>query len=249
MASNQILRSIFILLIASIFGCENRDEKLIYETDQLVIKRLTDNSYNHVTFLDTESYGKVACNGMVVIDGNEAIVIDSPTNDEASIELMNWLEKEMNCQVKAVVATHFHEDCVGGLGSFHKMSVPSYSNALTIELVQNAGNPVPENGFEDRLELRVGMKAIICEYLGEGHTKDNVIAYFPSEKILFGGCLVKSNGAGKGYLGDANIDEWANTVREIKRSYNDAEMVLPGHGDAAGPDLFDYTAKLFDHTD
>jgi hypothetical protein len=40
----------------------------------------------------------------------------------------------------------------------------------------------------------------LTKFFGEGHTKDNVVAYFLSEKILFGGCLLKELEASKGYL-------------------------------------------------
>jgi metallo-beta-lactamase class B len=83
------------------------------------------------------------------------------------------------------------------------------------------------------------------EYFGEGHTKDNIVSYFPSEKVLFGGCLIKEVNASKGYLGDANISEWSGTVQSVKRKYGNAKIVLPGHGKPGGMELLDYTIELF----
>ena len=42
------------------------------------------------------------------------------------------------------------------------------------------------------------------------------MGYFPSENIMFGGCLIKEIDAGKGYLGDANIANWSMTVEKVK---------------------------------
>ena len=89
-------------------------------------------------------------------------------------------------------------------------------------------------------------KRYIAEYFGEGHTKDNIVGYFPADKTLFGGCLIKKVGAGNGNLEDANTDNWSKTVRKIKRKYHSAEIVIPGHGKSGGIELLDYTIQLFD---
>ena len=81
--------------------------------------------------------------------------------------------------------------------------------------------------------------------MGEGHTQDNIVSYFPNDKALFGGCLIKRVNAKKGYLGDANINEWSNTVRAVKSKYKDAEIIIPGHGKPGGQELLSYTIDLF----
>src|SRR5690606_29001726 len=110
--------------------------------------------------------------------------------------------------IKAVVSTHFHADCLGGLEEFHKRSIPSYAHNATIAFATEKKLSIPINGFEHLLELKVGDKSVIAEFVGEGHTKDNIIGYFPAENVLFGGCLIKEIGAGKGNLEDANILAW-----------------------------------------
>ncbi len=49
-----------------------------------------------------------------------------------------------------------------------------------------------------------------------------------------------------GYLGDANTDQWAATVQQIKLKYPNAEIVIPGHGKPGGTELLEYTIKLFE---
>ncbi|MEY4383942.1 MAG: Beta-lactamase, partial [Bacteroidota bacterium] len=65
------------------------------------------------------------------------------------------------------------------------------------------------------------------------------------ENILFGGCLIKELKATKGYLGDANVGEWSNTVDRVKKYYPNVNIVIPGHGEIGGQELIDYTIKLF----
>lgn len=71
------------------------------------------------------------------------------------------------------------------------------------------------------------------------------MCYFPGKNILFGGCLLKEIDASKGYLGDANVAEWSNTVEKVKAAYPNVKIVIPGHGDYGDGKLLDYTIKLF----
>ncbi|MCK0206070.1 MBL fold metallo-hydrolase [Ornithobacterium rhinotracheale] len=54
--------------------------------------------------------------------------------------------------------------------------------------------------------------------------------YFPKDQVLFGGCLVKELGAGKGNLSDAFPKEWSATIQKVKHAYPEAKIVVPGHG-------------------
>ena len=233
-----------LLALIILFGCKTEKPQLDYETETLEIEPITEHTYQHISYLQTESFGKVACNGMIVMDGMEAIVLDTPVDDAVATELITWLEKQ-GITIKAVVATHFHDDCLGGLNAFHEKQIPSYALDKTIELAQKEGVAVPKNDFSETMELGVGTKKLLLDYVGEGHTKDNIIGYFPSENVMFGGCLIKSVGAGKGYLGDANVAQWPKTVSRIKSKYKDMAIVVPGHGNPGNVELLDYTITLF----
>jgi metallo-beta-lactamase class B len=217
-----------------------------YESANLKIEQISKSTYVHITYLETKDYGKVACNGLILIDQEEAFVFDTPTEDSVSTELINWLEKTKKIRIKGVVINHFHVDCLGGLGAFHKKNIPSYANYLTIELAHtNNLDHLPLNGFKSEEKLYAGNKEIVNSYFGAGHTQDNIVSYLPSEKILFGGCLIKTLGAGKGNLADADINQWAVTVSKIKQRYPKLRWVIPGHGKPGGVDLLDYTIQLF----
>ena len=79
------------------------------------------------------------------------------------------------------------------------------------------GVPEPQNGFSGQWDITVGGQKIESRFLGEAHTKDNIVTWIPSEHILFGGCQVKSLGSAKGNLADANVDAWSETTRRIKQ--------------------------------
>jgi len=219
----------------------------VYRSVDLIVVQIAPNSFVHTSYLQTKDFGKVPCNGMIARDANEALVFDTPTNDKSAEELINFIENKLNCKIKDVVPTHFHDDCLGGLAAFHAHKIPSFGHSKTIELAKANQTAYPQNGFTETIKLNVGAKFATATFLGEGHTKDNVVGYFPSENVLFGGCLIKEMQATKGFLGDANVKDWSATVRKVKQAFPSVKLVIPGHGEVGGKKLLDYTINLFKH--
>ncbi len=217
----------------------------IYKSDNLIISRISENTYVHTSFKQTNDYGNVPCNGMIAADKNEVIVFDTPINDSAAEELITWIAGTLNSKIVAVIPTHFHDDCLGGLNAFIKRNIPSYANHKTIELARLNNFAIPEHGFIDSLKINLGNEYIVAMFPGEGHTIDNIVGYFPAGKVLFGGCLIKEINASKGYLGDANVTDWSAAVERVKSEFPDLQIVVPGHGDWGDKKLLDYTIKLF----
>ncbi|WNI38417.1 CHM family subclass B1 metallo-beta-lactamase [Chryseobacterium sp. SG20098] len=248
---NFISKNILVILFSLIMlSCSTQSKnsfkaKKIYESKTLIITQISENSFIHTSFKQTNDFGNVPCNGLIVKDYHETVVFDTPTNDKSSEELIQWINENLDSKIKAIVPTHFHDDSLGGLMAFHKKNIPSYSYVKTIELARENNFVIPENSFNDSVILKVGNKDVIAKFFGEGHTKDNAVGYFPNENILFGGCLLKELEAGKGYLGDANVSAWSNTVEKVKKEYPDVKIVVPGHGDYGDGKLLDYTITLF----
>ena len=163
----------------------------LYQSDNLIIIQVSENAFVHTSYLQTNDFGNVPCNGMIVRNSNEAIVFDTPTNDTSANELIKFIKEKLHCKVNAIVPTHFHSDCLGGLAAFHIQNIPSFANFSTIELTKLNNIVNPQNGFKDELKLKLGKTFAMVKYFGQGHTLDNVVGYFPSENILFGGCLIK----------------------------------------------------------
>ena len=232
-----IINTLLIIAIQiTILNCssQKRDAfkpKEVYKSNDLIITQIAENSFQHISFKQTNDFGNVPCNGLIVKNWNEAIVFDTPTNDKSSEKLIKWIRETLNCKVNAIIPTHFHDDCLGGLKAFHENDIPSYAYFKTIELAKENNYVVPKNSFKDSLILKVGDENIIAKFFGEGHTKDNIVGYFPSENIMFGGCLIKELDASKGYLGDANLKDWSNTVENVKKSYPNVKIIVPGHGE------------------
>jgi metallo-beta-lactamase class B len=96
-----------------------------------------------------------------------------------------------------------------------------------------------------RATVRCGRTVALATYFGAGHTADNVVAWLPSQKILFGGCLIKSlDSQSLGNTADGDLQAYPTTLQKVLAAYNHATIVVPGHGDWGGPDLIEHTLKL-----
>lgn len=219
--------------------------KELYRSSDLIVTQIAENSFEHTSFLQTNDFGNVPCNGLIVRNSNEVIIFDTPTNDKTSEELIKWIKEMLHCKINAIIPTHFHDDCLGGLKAFDENDIPSYAYFKTIEFAKEKNFVVPKNSFNDSLILKVGNENTFVKFFGEGHTKDNVVGYFPGDNIMFGGCLIKELKAGKGFLGDANVTDWSGTVENVKKAYPNLKIVVPGHGKYGNKELLDYTIKLF----
>lgn len=217
----------------------------LVQAQDVLLKQLSENTFIHTSFLQTNDFGQVPCNGLVVRNGSQALIFDTPTDNQSAKQLIRLVQDSLHCTIVAVIPTHFHTDCLGGLQAFHEAGILSYANQLTLEFAKKSEVEVPKKGFRNSLTLVVGREKVLIKFLGQGHTRDNVVGYFPSEQVLFGGCLIKELGASKGYLGDANVEEWASTVNQVKKAFRQVKMVVPGHGEAGDSRLLDYTQQLF----
>jgi len=233
-------------LKTGVAGYDTMDGKELYQSETLSVIRLSENTWQHISYLNTEDWGKVTCNGMIVVDKGEAIIFDTPSEDEVSAELIEWVMNSLNLKIIAVIPTHYHADNLGGLNEFHKRGIASHAYIKTIEIANGRGYPQPQHGFDKHLELKVGDKKAWVDYFGGGHTVDNVVGYFPHDDIMFGGCLIKEVGSGKGNLEEADESEWAQTVMNVKAKYPAVKKIIPGHGESGGMELLDYTIKLFE---
>ena len=86
--------------------------------------------------------------------------------------------------------------------------------------------PSPSNlTFGQGLTLWLGDREVRVLHLGRGHTAGDTVVYLPKERLVCTGDLF--NGY-IGYMGDAYVDEWADTLGRLAEL--DFETVVAGHG-------------------
>lgn len=247
---DPMLRFILFLSLSTLFisvslNAQREPPQVRQIGEDIQIVRLNESTYIHRSYKVFESYGRVASNGLIYIVDSMCIVFDTPVTLKTTTYLLDYLQHDLNLEIKAVVVNHFHEDCIAGLDSVHARSIPTYGNKRTIELCEENGETAPKKGFGKRKKIKIGDQAAILYYPGAAHSSDNIVAYIPTEKVLFGGCMLKQNNAVKGNLADADTEEWPITMAKVKKKFDEATIFIPGHGYHGGVELVDYTIKLF----
>ncbi len=246
MIETSIKLFLVFILCLSITSCnKNKSSETIYISEDLQLTKINDHSYIHVSAITLESGAIYPCNGFIYVNNNEAYVFDTPANDRATAELIDWLQNDQKVIIKGVVFNHFHRDCIEGMDVFKSNNILCIASKKTASYMQKQKYESPDQVFENDLELKLGDKNIINTYFGEAHTSDNIVSYFPEENLMYGGCMIKSLTAKKGNLADANTNEWSKTVSKIKKTYPNIKIVIPGHGEYGDVKLLDYTISLF----
>lgn len=239
--------SILLILYSSTTkqACANKTIKINKDIQLVPIQ---DSVYIHLTFENTEKYGRFSSNGLIYIKNGKALMLDTPMDNEKTAIIAKYLKDSMKVEIHKLIIGHFHDDCLGGLEFIQKQGIESIANERTISKCKELDIPVPSKGFNKELTLNFEGEKVICNFFGAGHSPDNSTVYFPSKRILFGGCLVKSMQSGSlGNLSDAVPDEWDQTIKKLIKTYPDIETVIPGHGKYGGAELLNHTIDLVEN--
>lgn len=234
-----------LLSLLSLWACQSPQLVMGKWQEGLEVRRLSSGLYIHTSPIKLSNGEVYPCNGMIVVSQGEAIVLDTPVYEKDSEQLIKWLQEDQKVTIKAIIPTHFHDDCLGGLSVFHEAGVKSYASKATYDLAKDQVETLPQELFVGSQSFRVGKVEVECWYPGEAHTKDNIVAWVPSKKALFGGCMLKAVGAAKGNLADANVETWSASMQAVKDKHPDVEIAIPGHGEHGGMELLDFTIRLF----
>jgi metallo-beta-lactamase class B len=237
---------IFLLVITfcvPIFS--HQTYKSIPVSNDIKLIQISDNTYIHVTYAQIKGFGRVASNGMIFINNEKAFLFDTPVNDSLTKKLIDYISDSLKLKIVGFIPNHWHSDCMGGLGYLKSIGIPSYANQMTIEIAKTNNLPLPEIGFRDSLTLKLDDKEIKCYFFGAAHSKDNIVVWIPSQKILFAGCLVKEiKSINLGNTIDGDLFEYPKTIEKIIEKFNDAKIIIPGHGEFGGQELLEHTLEM-----
>lgn len=234
-----------VLLFTFSITSYSQEYKRTKVSKDIELVQLSKNVYVHVSVSKLGKFGMVSSNGMLLVNGNKAFLFDSPANNKQTKELTTWITRNLHTKIVGFVPNHSHDDCMGGLGYLHHIGVKSYASSRTIALAKKEHLPIPKQGFKDSLTLALNDQPIKCYFVGEAHSKDNIVVWLPKEKVLFAGCMVKELSCFKmGNIEESNLDEWPTTIDRLIKKFKDAKVVIPGHGKIGGVDLLEHTKEL-----
>lgn len=206
------------------------------------IKKLTDKVY-----LIQSSYacnGHLDCNHLLIVDREDIILINTPAKDSLTSIMIDCIAKKFNRKITKVIVSHFHDDSSGGLQETSHHGIISYSSDKTRDLLKHENRKI-DNVFKDSLIISLQTIRLELFYLGAGHSLDNIVIWLPREKILFGGCLMKSlDATDKGNVQDADLQAWPITVQRVKAKFKNAKIIIPGHLAIGDASIFDHTIEI-----
>jgi len=219
--------------------------KSIKISNDIELIKVSDNAFLHVSYFETQNYGRVGANGLIFINGNKAFLFDSPWNNFLTQELVSWLTDSMKLEIAGFIPNHWHDDCMGGLDYLQSQKIKSYASKITIDIAKSKNLPIPDHGFMDSLQLQLDDKLVNCYYFGVAHSMDNIVIWIPSEQILFAGCMIKSsNSKDLGNTTDGDMIGYPKTVDKLFERFPEAKIVIPGHGHFGGFELINHTKNL-----
>jgi glyoxylase-like metal-dependent hydrolase (beta-lactamase superfamily II) len=232
-----ILMAMF-MLFTSMNGAFANDE-----LPALTVQKLTDNVYLHTSFKVVKGFGLVDSNGLVVLVGNDAYLIDTPWSAGDTEKLLDWI-KDQGFVIKSSLSTHFHDDRTAGIALLNSRAIPTYASQLTNQLLKKTGKTQTANTFENN-DFWLVKNQIEVFYPGAGHSQDNVVVWLPNQKVLLGGCLVRAKETTSiGNTSDAIISAWSESAKRLQTKFSHAKLVIPGHGKVGDLSLLEHTREL-----
>ncbi|MBI5536304.1 MAG: polysaccharide deacetylase family protein [Deltaproteobacteria bacterium] len=215
---------------------------------------------------DEEPY---PANSLVVEMADSTLVmVDTPYTPASTVRVLEWMRARFGPRRVVAINSHFHYDALGGNEALLAAGATVWGADVTVQALAQRQERMrtgmvewlkdrPEHAkvfqelklvgpgsvfhASEGLVLRFGSEEVRVEYPGPAHAPDNVVVYFPSSRVLFGGCMILA-GDRIGNRSDADLAHWPEAVRSLQK-YG-AELVIPGHGDRFGPDLISHTLEV-----
>lgn len=233
------LNVIYTLLISFLFS-----GNVSAQEAKLKITPLAGDFYIYTTYSEYKG-SRIGANGMYVITREGAIIIDSPWDTTQFQPLLDSIKVKHNKTAVLCLATHFHEDRTGGLEYYRKLGIKTYTTRQTDALSKQHGMKRAEFLIDKDTLFTFGQYTFKTIYPGKGHAPDNIVIWFEKEKILYGGCLIKSvDDDTLGNLGDASINDYPTTIRNVQAKCKNPAYVIPGHNDWNNPTSVTHTLEM-----
>lgn len=184
-------------------------------------------------------------NGMYLLTAEGAVIFDTPWDKNQCQPLLDSIKTKHNQSVIMCIATHAHEDRTGGFEFYQKKDIKTFTTKQTDDISKERNEPRAEFLIEKDTTFLVGNRSFRTYYAGQGHTSDNIVIWFGKEKILYGGCLIKSVEAKDlGNLADANVKAWKSTIKKLQQTFKQPTYIITGHQSWTSRESLAHTLKL-----
>lgn len=213
----------------------------------VTLAKIADDVWVHTTNYSLPGQSPIPVNGLVVVEGEDVILVDGAWGELATLSLLEKVKSETGKSVTKMIVTHHHMDRTAGVDVAEWQGIQIFTHPDTPGLAAKSGFPAPNTSVAALKApgSRTKVGSVELAYPGHGHASDNLVAYISSKGILYGGCAVR--GAGSKTLGNqehADLEKWTTSLNWMKTTYPQTKIVVPGHGKGANLSLIDATLTL-----
>lgn len=210
----------------------------------LQISHLMGDFYVYKTFHDYKGT-LISANAMYLVTDKGVVLFDAPWDKTQFQPLLDSIKAKHHKEVVMCFATHSHEDRAGGLEFYGKKGIKTYTIKLTDQILEKDKEKRAQYVIPNDTTFTVGQHTFEVYYPGKGHAPDNIVVWFNKEKVLYGGCFIKSTEAKDlGYLGDANVKEWEQSIKKVQSKFKKPKYIITGHDDWKDLSSLNHTLKL-----
>ncbi|EAY27131.1 subclass B1 metallo-beta-lactamase [Microscilla marina] len=213
---------------------------------KIKVKKLEKNVYVHISYKKMGNTN-VPSNGLIVKTNKGVWIIDTAWDDDQTKQIIGWVKKNLKKPIQQVIITHAHDDRAGGIQAFLDEKIPVTSTQLTAKRTVKSGLPSPQPVLKKSQVIDCGNNNLEIFSPGWGHAPDNIVVYLTKQKVLFGGCFIKSTDTRKlGNTKDAHLKLWKKGLLKVQSKFKEVETVVPGHQDWGDGRLITHTMDLLD---
>lgn len=189
----------------------------------------------------------------IIIGDDAVMVLDTQATPVMAQDVIRRIREVTDKPIKYVVLSHYHAVRVLGASAYmaeggEQIIASQDAFDMIVErgqfdkdseigrfprLFQNVesvppGLTWPTMTFVGKMTIWLGKLEVQLLQVGRGHTKGDIVAWVPSEKVLFSGDLVEFDATP--YAGDAYFKDWPQTLDNIAALK--PEKLVPGRGAA-----------------
>jgi glyoxylase-like metal-dependent hydrolase (beta-lactamase superfamily II) len=199
------------------------------KNQKLIITHLTGDYYVYTTYHEIDG-APFPANGLYLVTNAGVVMIDTPWDTTQFQPLLDSIQVKHNKNVVICIATHSHEDRTGGLEYYKQKGIKTFTTKQTDKICAKRNQKRAEFLMNKDTVFTVGQYSFQTFYPGKGHTSDNIVIWFGQDKILYGGCFIKSTDATNlGYLAEASVKKWPKSIRKVQEKFISPAYIIPGH--------------------